>query len=549
MKRWQIFIISFCLTISISAFGCESGKVNQPQAPLFKGMGDLHHVITTDSQEAQRYFDQGLVLAYGFNHAEAARSFREAIKLDSDCAMCYWGLAYVLGPNINAAMEDNAIPESYQAIEKALKFAENSTPVEQAYINALAERYKDKAVEDRSFLDRNYANAMRKVVKNYPDDLDAATIFAEALMDTMPWDYWTEKQQPKPETQEVLTTLESVLQRKPNHIQANHLYIHAVEAAHPEKAIAAADRLGTLVPGSGHLVHMPSHIYIRVGRYHDAVDANKKAIAVDQDYLTQCHAQGIYPLAYVPHNHHFLWFAATLEGNSKLATQAGNNIAEMIDPEMMEEPGMGTLQHYYSVPLFTMTRFSQWDNILATPQPKPELKYPTAVWHYARGLAYTAKGELLAAEQELQSLTLLANDPELATVTIWDINTTQDILKIAQKVLAGELSAKQGNYDKAIAFLRKAVKLEDNLNYDEPADWSIPTRQYLGAILLDANHPIEAEQAYREDLAIYPNNGWSLWGLVQSLKLQGKESEAKNVEQQFNSAWKYADTDLSSMKI
>ena len=305
MKRWQIVILSWCLIISLGCFISGASEANQIKAPLFKGMGNQHHAITTDSQEAQRYFDQGLVLAYGFNHAEAARSFREAIKLDSDCAMCYWGLAYVLGPNINAAMEDDAVSESYQAMEKALKFAENSTPVEQAYINALAERYKDQVVEDRSFLDRNYANAMRKVAQNYPDDLDAATIFAEALMDTMPWDYWTEKQEPKPETQEVLTTLESVLERNPNHIEANHLYIHAVEAAHPDQAIAAADRLGTLVPGSGHLVHMPSHIYIRVGRYHDAVDANEKAIAVDQDYLTQPHAQGIYPLAYVPHNHHF----------------------------------------------------------------------------------------------------------------------------------------------------------------------------------------------------------------------------------------------------
>ena len=245
----------------------------------------------------------------------------------------------------------------------------------------------------------------------------------------------------------------------------------------------------------------------------------------------------------------FLWFAATLEGNSKLATKAGKSIAEMVNSEMMREPGMGTLQHYYSIPLLTMIRFGQWDDILATPQPEADLKYPIGVWHYAKGLAYTAKGKLTAAEQELQSLTLLAKAPELATVTIWDINTTQDILKLAQEVLAGELSAKEGNYEQAVASLRKAVKLEDKLNYDEPADWSTPTRQYLGAVLLDAKLPIEAEQVYREDLGIYPNNGWSLWGLAQSLKLQGKESEAKRVEQQFNSAWQYADTDVSSMKI
>ena len=549
MKRGQIFLLSVFFTISLGLLSSASSKITQTKAPLFTGMGDHHHSITTTSPLAQRYFDQGLVLAYGFNHAEAARSFREAIKLDPSCAMCNWGLAYVLGPNINANMEDDAIPESYQAIQRALKLAKNSSPVEQAYIKALAERYTNKVVEDRSFLDRNYADAMRKVVKNYPDDLDAATIFAESLMDTMPWDYWTEAKQPKPETKEVIATLESVLHRNRDHPGANHLYIHAVEAVQPEKAIAAADRLGTLVPGSGHLVHMPSHIYIRVGRYHDAALANQKATAVDQYYITQCHAQGVYPLAYVPHNHHFLWFAATLKGNSKLATKAGKNVAGMVDPAMMREPGMGTLQHFYSVPLFTMTRFGQWDDILVIPQPDQDLKYPIGIWHYARGLAHTAKGHIEAAKQELQSLTALANDPELEKVTIWDINTTQNILKVATEVLAGEIDAKQSDYDSAIAHLRQAAKLEDALNYDEPADWSTPARQYLGAVLLDANRPIEAEQVYREDLALYPDNGWSLWGLTQSLKLQGKRSEASIIQQKFNSAWRYADIRLNNSKF
>lgn len=344
-KHWQIFLISLLFTISYSWFSLASDHV-KTTAPLFKGMGTLHHPISTKSPQAQRYFDQGLVLAYGFNHAEAARSFKEAIKLDPDCAMCHWGLAYVLGPNINAKMEDEAIPESYQAIQKALKLASRSSQVEQAYINALAQRYTNQPVEDRSTLDRAFAEAMQQVTKQYPDDLDAATIYAEALMDTMPWNYWTETNQPKPETQVVVSTLESILKRDRHHPGANHLYIHAVEAVQPEKAVAAADRLGKLVPGSGHLVHMPSHIYIRVGRYHDAVVANQKAIAVDQDYLTRCHAQGVYPLAYMPHNHHFLWFAATFEGNSQLATEAAQNVAKMVDPEMMRQPGMGTLQHY-----------------------------------------------------------------------------------------------------------------------------------------------------------------------------------------------------------
>ncbi len=512
-------------------------------------MGTHHHPITTKSSQAQRYFDQGLVLAYGFNHAEAARSFREAIKLDPDCAMCNWGLAYVLGPNINAKMEDDAVPESYQAIQQAVKLAKNSSESEQAYIQALTKRYADVPVADRSSLDIAYAEAMKQVTQQYPDDLDAATIYAEALMDTMPWDYWTEEKEPKPETQEVLDTLESILERDPNHPGANHLYIHAVEAVRPQQGIAAADRLGNLVPGSGHLVHMPSHIYIRIGRYRDAAIANQKAIAVDNDYITQCHAQGVYPLAYIPHNHHFLWFAATLEGNSKLATTAGKNVAAMVDPPMMREPGMGTLQHFYSVPLFTSIRFGQWDEILATPQPEADLKYPTGVWHYARGLAYTARGKIAEAQQELEQLNLLAQDPELEAVTIWDINTTQNILKIATEVLTGELAAKQGKYPQAIAHLRQAVTLEDAQNYNEPADWSIPVRQYLGAALLKDRRFAEAEQVYREDLALYPDNGWSLFGLVQSLQGQGKESEAKMARQQFDSAWQYADVRLTASKF
>ncbi len=546
MKRLQIFIMSIVFTVSIGWFSSASGKIKQPTAPLLTGMGEHHHEISTKSTQAQRYFDQGLVLAYGFNHAEAARSFREAIKLDPQCAMCNWGLAYVLGPNINAKMEDDAVPESYAAMQQAVKLADNSTKLEQAYISALATRYTDKPVEDRSALDLAYAEAMEKVAQKYPNDMDAATIYAEALMDTMPWDYWTEEQKPKPKAQKVLDTLESILEQEPDHPGANHLYIHAVEAVKPQKAIAAADRLGSLVPGSGHLVHMPSHIYIRVGRYHDAAVANEKAIAVDKDYVAQCHAQGIYPLAYMPHNHHFLWFAATMEGNSKIATEAGKNVAGMVDPQMMREPGMGTLQHFSVVPLFTMIRFGQWDRILAVPQPEADLKYPTGIWHYARGLAFNAKGKIAEARQELEALDLLAHDLELETVTIWDINTTQDILKVATEVLTGEIALQEGKYPRAIAHLRQAVRLEDALNYDEPADWSTPARQYLGAALLQAKRYSAAEKTYREDLAIYPDNGWSLYGLSKSLQAQGKDKEANNIQQQFASAWQYADVQLTA---
>jgi tetratricopeptide (TPR) repeat protein len=518
------------------------------KAPLFNDLGNHHYPISTQSKQAQRYFDQGLVLAYGFNHAEAARSFKEAAKLDAKCAMCYWGLAYVLGPNINAAMAESTVPEAWQAIQKAIELSEFASDRERAYIQALAKRYVEKPVADRKPLDIAYANAMRDVVKRYPDDLEAGTLFAEALMDTTPWDYWDEKGNPKPEGAQIMAVLESVLKRNPNHPGANHLYIHAVEKERPELGIPAADRLMTLVPGAGHLVHMASHIYIRVGRYHDAVLSNQRGIAADDAYVAACHAQGVYQIGYMPHNHHFLWFAALMTGQSQLATEAALHTAK-VDPKMMRQPEMaGALQHFYTIPLFTYARFGQWNEILATAAPDSDLKYPNGVRHFARGLAFIAKGQLAQASQELQQLKAIANAPELKDIKIWGFNATSNILNIATEVLASELAAKQGQYDFAIAHLQKAVQLEDALVYTEPADWYYPTRQALGGVLLKANRPAEAEQIYREELKIYPENGWSLYGLVQSLQAQNKTKQAQAVQQQFNQAWKYADVQIASVQ-
>ncbi len=519
-------------------------------APLFDNLGNYHHPISTSSELAQRYFDQGLILAYGFNHAEAARSFREAARLDPNCAICYWGVALVLGPNINAAMEAEAVPEAWQALQKAQELSENASEKERAYIQALTKRYSSQPVENQKANDIAYAKAMREVQRRYPDDLDAATLFAEALMDTMPWQYWTKDGEPKPETGELLATLESVLKRNPDHPGANHMYIHAVEASpNPDRGIASADRLRNLVPGAGHLVHMPSHIYIRVGRYHDAVLANQRAIEADQDYITQCHAQGLYPLGYMPHNHHFLLASAAIAGESELAIQAAHHTAAMADQKMMREPGYGTLQHYYSIPLYTLAKFGKWDEILAEPAPAEDLKYPTGVWHYARGLAFTAKGQPQEAAQELAQLKAIAADPSLEKVTIWDINTSSSLLNIASEVLAGELAAKQGDYENAIAYLETAVSLEDNLNYDEPPPWLSPVRESLGAVLLEAGRAAEAERVYREDLKRFPENGWSLYGLAQSLRLQGKTEEARAVQARFEKAWKYGDATLSASRF
>jgi len=521
----------------------------EPSVPLFDNLGDYHHPISTDSDLAQRYFDQGLILTYGFNHAEAARSFREATRLDPNCAMCYWGVALVLGPNINAAMDTDAVPESWQALQNALERSQNASNQEQAYIQALAKRYSLDPRADRPSLDIAYVQAMRDVSQRYPDDLDAGTLFAEALMDTMPWDYWIDGK-PKPKTQEILATLDSVLDRNPNHPGANHFYIHTVEASpEPDRAIPCADRLRNLVPGSGHLVHMPSHIYIRVGRYHDAAIANQRAIAVDQNYITQSSTPGFYRSAYVPHNPHFLWASASMEGRSELAMQAARHTAAMVDQHKMRQPEYDTLQHYYLIPLYTLARFGKWDEILAEPSPGQELKYPTGVWHYARGMAFLSKGQLDQATEELNQLNAIAADPELAKMLIWDINPTANLLHIASEVLAGELAAKQADYESAIAHLQMAVRLQDELRYDEPETWYYPVRQSLGAVLLDADQTATAEQVYRQDLEIHPDNGWSLFGLAQSLQAQGKIQEARAVQERFQEAWKYADVILTASRF
>ncbi|MBD3886344.1 hypothetical protein IFO70_32150 [Phormidium tenue FACHB-886] len=521
----------------------------EPAASLFEDLGSYTHPISTHNPQAQRYFDQGLILSYGFNHAEALRSFQQAAALDPNCAICHWGMAYVLGPNINAAMEDGAVPTAWEAIQRAVQLSSHASAKERAYIAALATRYTPEPVDDRAPLNLAYANAMREVAKQYPDDLDAATLFAEALMDTTPWDYWQEDGTPKPEGAEIIATLEAVLDQDPYHLGALHLYIHAVEAERPELAASAADRLRALNINTGHLIHMPGHIYIRVGRYHDAVIANQQAAAADAHYAHQHQPEGTYPVAYMPHNHHFLWYAAVMSGQREVAIEAAQQTAELVDQSLIREAGYGTLQHYAVIPLYTYVKFKLWDEILTQPAPAQDLVYPTGVWHFARGMAYTAKGQLQQASQELAALQAIAANPALEEVTIWDINTTAHLLQIGSEVLAGELAAKQGNFEAAIAHLQKGVELEDSLNYDEPAPWYSPVRQTLGAVLLQADRPAEAEQVYREDLATYPENGWSLYGLAQSLRAQGKTQEAQQVQARFEQAWQYADTSIAASRL
>lgn len=546
-----------CASTSSSSSASSGATATTPEttqadrtAPLLEGMGDLHWPISTGSELAERYFDQALTLAYGFNHLEAERSFREAARLDDGCAICFWGAALVLGPNINDPIPTpDREMKAYETLGEAVARLEYASDKERALIEALKSRYQATPPEDRSPLDRAYADAMRSVAARYPDDLQIQTLFAEAMMDTMPWAYWTEEGEPKPLTKEVFATLELVLERDPLHPGANHFLIHAVEQEHPERGVRAADNLRRKVPGAGHLVHMPSHIYIRVGRYHDGSIANEHAIEADDDYVTQCRAQGIYPVAYVPHNHHFLWATTTMEGRSADSIAAARHTAEHVIRGLMRDPQLVMLQHYSSIPYYALVRFGKWDEILEEPAPDADLLYPTAVWHYARGIAFVRLGKLGEAKKELEQVRTIAANPALEEMRLWGLNPTSSLAEIAAGVLQGELAAARGNVKTAVASLRKAIAIEDGLIYGEPPDWFYPARQNLGAILLEAGRARAAEQVYREDLARFPDNGWSLFGLAQSLRAQGKTSEAEEVERRFEEAWRFADVEITASRF
>ncbi|MEJ2085125.1 MAG: hypothetical protein P8Y44_05520 [Acidobacteriota bacterium] len=527
----------------------ESPLETEQVGPVLEGMGDFHHPISTDNEMAQRLFDQGMVLAYGFNHLEAERSFREAARNDPECAMCYWGIAFVRGPNINSMMDPESVPVAVEAMRKAEELAAGASEQEQAYIAALSARYVEDPPEDRSELDRRYADAMREVTAAYPEDLDAATLFAASLMDTTPWDYWEADGSPKPITEEIMTTLEGVLAQDPDHAGAAHFYIHAVEKERPKLAEAAADLLGDVAPGAGHLVHMPSHVYLRVGRYHDSTQANLDAVEADDSYITQCRKQGLYPIAYMPHNWHYIWYSASVEGRKELALDAAREMSDRVDIENLREPGLGAVQHFWITPLYGYVRFGEWDEILAAPEPDEDLIYPRAVRHYARGMALLRTDRLDEAKQELEQLETLAMDPTLEKVTVWDLNTTAALVDIAVEVLTGEIAAAENDFDTAIDALNSAMELEDELTYDEPPPWHQPVREVLGAVLLEGGKPAEAERVYREDLQKFPENGWSLLGLQQSLEAQGKTDEAAETAARFDTAWQFADVTLTSSRL
>jgi len=528
----------------------ESAQASQASptgqlAPRLQELG--HHVfpVSTKNKQAQLFMNQGLNLSYAFNHAEAGRAYREAARLDPALAMAFWGEALALGPNINAPMDPNNEPKALEAIQKAVALKAKGSAREQALIDALVNRYSGRA-EDRRARDIAYADAMRKVHLQFPDDQDIAMLYVESVMDLRPWGYWTRDGMPYERTAEIVALTEKVIARNPNHPGALHLYIHLMEAYQADKAEAAADRLLTLVPGAGHMVHMPAHIYQRVGRYADAAKSNEMAIAADEDYISQCRAQGLYPMAYYPHNLHFLWFAATAQGNSKVAVEAARKAASQVSDETLK--AVPLLAGFRVVPYYALTRFGKWDEMLREPAPPASSVYMQGVWLYARGTAFLGKGQTDAAEQEFAKLKELMADKALDQ-PLFSPNTGRAILSIAQEVLAGEIAAAKKNYDAAIAHLERAVRLEDALVYTEPSEFHYPPRQALGAILLEAKRPAEAETVYWEDLRRNKDNGWSLFGLMQALKAQGKNDEAALVDARFKKAWEKADVTLSASRF
>ena len=515
-------------------------------APRLQKLGKHTFPVTTRSRQAQLFVNQGVNLAYGFNHAEAGRAFGEAARLDPGCAMAYWGQALVLGPNINVPMTPEDEPKAYELAQKAVSLKARAKPRERAYIDAVAQRYSGKK-EDRAARDRAYADAMRDVARRFPLDLDAATMYAESLMDLRPWNYWSRDGRPYAETGEIVATLEKVLAKNPNHPGANHYYIHAVEATKtPERAEAAADRLLKLMPGAGHMVHMPSHIYQRVGRYADAAASNQEAVKADEDYIAQCRAQGIYPMAYYPHNIHFLWFAATAEGRSAVAIEAARKTAAQVTDEALDK--VPILASFRIVPWYALTRFGKWDEMLAEPAPPDRFLYLKGNWHYGRGLALAAKGRLDEADAELAEVRRIAADKAL-DYTLFSPNTAAGIFASAPEVLAGELAARRKDYDAAISHLERAVRLEDSLVYTEPSEWHYPPRQALAAVLLAAGRAKEAETIYWEDLSRNRDNGWSLFGLAQALRAEGKTDEAAAVQARFDKAWARADVKLTASRF
>lgn len=520
-------------------------------APLLEGLGSLNYKITTANPLVQQYFNQGLKLAYAFNHAEAARSFYTAIQIDSTCAMCHWGFAYVLGPNYNAGMEPDNYTRAYAAVQKAIQWSGDVSKKEKELITALSSRYVKEPVENRYSLDSTYSRELTKLFAIYPNDPEIAALYVESILDLHPWDLWDKQGQPKAWTPEIISILENLLKQFPDHPGLNHFYIHAVEASNqPEKGLKSANLFDQgLMPGAGHLVHMPSHIYIRTGDYHQGSLANINAVKIDSQYVETCHAQGIYPLAYFPHNFHFLAATATFEGNRDWALMGAEKVRAHANTALMKDPNWATLQHYYLIPYFVKVKFGLWDSILATPESNDSLAYIKSIRSFARGMAFLGKGDLVKAKAELTQIETTSTDSTLIELTIWGINSVKEIVDIAAHILKGEILAKEGDFASSIKLLREAVAMEDQLNYNEPPDWFFSVRHHLGAVLLENKNYEEAIKVYQEDLKWLPKNGWAQHGLKKAYTELKDEKSLNTIINELQQSWKYADIHLQTSRI
>ena len=520
------------------------GPAEKP-ATLMTGLGSLHHPVATSKPEAQRFFDQGLALVYAFNHDEAVRSFKRAAELDGQMAMAHWGMALALGPNINLDVDPEREKAAYEAIQRALTLSARAPENERAYIEALAKRYSTDPKADLKKLAEDYKNAMGELVKRYPDDLDAATLYAESAMDLRPWQLWTAAGNPAAGTEEIVAVLESVLRRDPNHPGAIHYYIHTVEASpNPERALVYAAKLGQLMPAAGHLVHMPAHIYARTGDYAAAAQSNVDAAAADEAYIKASGVQGIYPLMYYSHNLHFLAIASSAQGRYADAMKAATRLEGNVTPALKEMP---MLEGFLTVTPLIRLRFYRWDEILKQPEPDAKLFGINAIWHFTRGMAYASNADV--AKAEIESDAFRGWVRKIPADAPFGLNPASRIMSIAESVLHARIASSKGDDKATIELLRKAVEAEDSLAYDEPPTWFLPVREMLGgALLQEANFPA-AEQVFRDDLLRNRRNGRSLFGLLESLKAQKKDYAAVLVQREFEHAWMNADVKLTRQDL
>jgi len=535
-----------CPTRSVAQHDHHGASPQGGDVPVFTGLGGVHHAISTRSAEAQRFFDQGLRLAYAFNHDEAARSFEKAAAIDSTCAMCWWGVGLVKGPNINMPMSVEAEQQAAAAVERARSLSAHATDAERAYIGALSKRYDLPAGENRAGRDSAYADAMRALMKEYPADDDAAVLCAESLMDLRPWNLWTVGGDAQPGTPEIVSILERVMKRAPKHTGALHLYIHTLEASpHPERAEVAADRLAKLVTEAGHLIHMPSHIYLRVGRYDDAERLNARAVKVDRDYIGKWNINTIYRYMYYPHNIHMRWSALCSQGRSKEAFAAAAELAKAVPFDAVRQ--MQPMEFFRAPVYTTMVRFGRWEDALREPAPPAEFRVTSAVWHYARGMAHAEKRDFPAATASRDSIAAIA--AVLPEGTYFGLNAAAPVLRFVATHLEGEIAARSGKTDEAIALLTRAAGMQDSLQYDEPPPLPLQARQALGDVLLLAGRADDAARVYQEDLKRFPENGWSLFGVAQATRAQKKTTAAKTADARFKKAWAKSDIVLRGSRF